>query len=145
MLGECRYGVRNGRRGDEIDATNCGSVRPPNDEPPAAAVSGSAFGQHRLDAAPPQFATMRLRVVGPVPLNSLRPSARTPVPSGHGGNRIDQRQQLRDIVTVGSGDAGHQRNAAGIRVHMMLGSFFPRSVGLGLGEPMKNGGRAERW
>lgn len=35
MLGECRHGVRSGRGGDGIDATNCWSVRPPSDELPS--------------------------------------------------------------------------------------------------------------
>jgi len=96
----------------------------------AAAMSGAAFGQHRLDAALTQFETVRLRVVGSIPLNSLRSSARTPAPSRHGGNRVDQRQQLRDVVSVGSGDARYQRNAAGVREHMVFRALFPAIRGI---------------
>lgn len=46
----------------------------------ATAVSGAAFGQHRLDATLTQFSSVRLRVVGSIALDSLRTSARTPAP-----------------------------------------------------------------
>lgn len=97
----------------------------------AAAVRSAAFGQQWLDAALTQCAAVRLRVVGAVPLNSLRPSARTSAPAGHGGDRVHQWQQLCDVVTIGSGDTRHQRNTAGVRKHMMFRALFPAIRGIG--------------
>ena len=73
--------------------------------PQAAAVRTTAFGQLRRDPAARELVAMRLRVVAAVPLHDLRFPPRRPRPAAQRRQRIDQRQQLRDIVAMG----GRQR------------------------------------
>jgi len=105
--------------------------------PQAAAVWCPTPGQKRKDASVTQLTPVRLRIVGSVPLDTIRTS---PGPSHFArdrGDGIDQRQQLRDVVAIGSRDLDGQGNALGIRDQMMLGARFGsvRGIRAGLGPP----------
>lgn len=90
----------------------------------AAAMRSVALRQNRLDATFSQAATMRLGVVRAVALHALRLAARASWFAAHWGNRFHQRFELRDIVRVGAGQRGGERNAVGVGDQMMLAASF---------------------
>lgn len=96
------------------------------DEPPlfaqTTAVGRAASGQAGADAAPPQFLTVRLRVVAPVAQHLLWTMARAPSSALHFGHSVQKRQQLGDVVSVGAGDAHGQRNARSFAQEVVLGA-----------------------
>ena len=104
--------------------------------PEAAAVRAPALGQVRGDPALRQLIAMRLRVVPAVPLHEPRFAPRGPGAAAQGRQRIDQRQQLCDIVAMGGGQRRDERNPVRVSENMMLrpglaaigrvrSSFFP--------------------
>ncbi len=109
----------------------------PFDDPPeypqSAAVFGTALGQHRRDTASTQFLAMRFRMVSPITLNPLRPMTRSAGLPADRRDRIDQRQQLGHVVTIRGTDLGCQRNAVGVRDHMVFRAFFAAIGGVGAG------------
>lgn len=90
----------------------------------AAAVRRPAPGQARANSACPQGPTVRLGIVGAVGIYRVRAMARTARLAINGRNGIDQRNQLRDVVTVRPGDGRRQWDAAGVGDEMMLGAGF---------------------
>jgi hypothetical protein len=112
----------------------------PFDDPPqdakAAPVRRAAARDHRDDALRVQPVAMRLGVVATVALEDVGAAAGTPAPAADGGERGDQRIELRDVIHVGGGDLRDERDAAGVRDQVMFGtrlaaigwvrsSFFP--------------------
>ena len=89
------------------------------------AMLGITFRQDRFDALLPQHLAMRLRVVGAISLHSARPFAGATPFAADRRNRLDQGQQLRNIVSVRTGHRGRQRNAARVGNQMMLAARFP--------------------
>ena len=67
---------------------------------------------HRLDATPSQFAAALARVIGTVAEELAWPATGPPAPTAHGWDRIDERDQLGDVVTVAAGQRGGERAAA---------------------------------
>jgi len=114
-----------------------GSLDDPTVDTQSTAVLGPTPCQGRRDMALTQLPTVRLRVIGPVPLDTIRAPAGPSDLARDGRNRIDQRQQLRDVVAIGSRDLDRQRNATGIGDQMMLGARLGsiRGIGPGLRPP----------
>jgi len=114
-----------------------GSLNHPAVHAQSAAVLRPTPCQKRHDVPVPQLATVRLGIIGPISLDTIR------TPSGPSDlardrrNRIDQRQQLRDVVAIGSGDLHGQGNALRISDQMVLGARFAsiRGIGAGLRPP----------
>lgn len=77
-----------------------------------------------------QLATVGLRVIGSVPLDTVRTAAGPSPLACDRGNRIDQRQQLRDIVAIGGRDLHGQRNAVGVDDQMVLGARLASICGV---------------
>lgn len=102
-----------------------GTLDDPSVDPQAAAVIGAAAGQDRLDAAGTQLAAVRLRVVGAIALDPLGAVAGSADLASHGRHRIDQFDQLRDIVTVGGRNLGRQRRAMGVSEDVVFRAVFP--------------------
>jgi hypothetical protein len=69
-------------------------------------------GDLRLDVAPPQLAPTFARVVGAVAVQPLRPAPRSAAATAHGRDRIDERDQLGDVVAVTAGERASQRRPA---------------------------------
>ncbi len=69
----------------------------------AAAMFGTALGDHRLDTAIAQRASMSLRVVTAIGVDHTRSLQWVAAQSANRRNRVDQRQQLRDVVDVRAG------------------------------------------
>ncbi len=70
------------------------------------------LGDLRLDATPSEFAATLARVVGTVAEELAWPAAGPPAPTAHGRDRIDERDQLGDVVTVAAGQRDGERAAA---------------------------------
>ena len=79
---------------------------------------------------------MRLRVVASVTLKHARAALGAPGPAAHGGQRGDQRIELRDVVDIGGGYLRDERDASRVGDEMVFGarlaaigwvrsSFFP--------------------
>jgi hypothetical protein len=108
----------------------------PSCAPHATAVVGAPFGQVAVNAAPLEFVAMRLRVVRPVALDQLRFSNRPAGTAAQRRHRIDQREQLGDVVPIGGGQCRDERNPLGVGENVMFrpglaaigrvrSSFFP--------------------
>jgi len=85
------------------------------DDPPgsaqAAAMAGVPLGNHRLDACFNQYPAMGQRIVRTVSQQVIEAVTRRTDTTGDRWHVIHQRQQLRHIVPVGTGQAdcdGHQ-------------------------------------
>src|SRR5487761_2631379 len=88
----------------------------------AAAVFGSASRNLRLDAWRLESRSMRVRIVAAISLDEVRFALRTPRLARDRGNRLDQRQQLGDIVAVGLGQNDRERNAFRVGEDVVLGA-----------------------
>ena len=88
------------------------------------AVWGSAPGELRGDPAARELIPMRLRVVAPVPLHQVGLGDRASRPPTQGRNAVDQRQQLGDIVPVGSRQARDERDAVRVREDVVFAARF---------------------
>lgn len=82
----------------------------------------AASGDHRLDAAPPQQAAVLVEVVAPVGIQVPRPAARPSSQPPDRWNRVEQRQQLGDIVAVAAGDRDGERGSMPVDYQVMLGT-----------------------
>lgn len=91
----------------------------------SAAVFGSAFRQHRTNAYVTQSVAMRLRIVSPVAIKRIKAIARTALPACDSWNRIDHRQQLRNIMAIRTGQLDDNGQALGVGEDMMLRPQFP--------------------
>jgi hypothetical protein len=104
--------------------------------PESAAVGRAALGELRLDSAAMQRVSMRLRIVAPVALNQPRLAYGATRTAAERRNRVDQGQQLGNVVAVGGGQQRRQRDAARLGEKVVLrprltaigwvrSSFFP--------------------
>lgn len=96
------------------------------DDPPGAAqagaMRGATPGDDRLDTALPQqaavldvvVAAVGIRPLGPVPWSAAQPTQTR--------YRVEQGQQLGDVMAVAAGQGGSQRGATGIDDQVALGS-----------------------
>jgi len=113
-----------------------GALDDPATRPEATAVRGATTREDRDDAARPQAVPVRLRVVPAVALQGAGLPARAPRPAAHGGQRVDHRVEVRDVVDVGGRYLRDERDAARIGDEVVFGarlaaigwvrsSFFP--------------------
>jgi hypothetical protein len=93
-------------------------------DPPRAteptAMGRAALGELGVDPAAMQRVAMRLRIVAPVTLNQPRLTHGPTRTAAERRNRVDQRQELSDVVTIGGGQQGRQRDAAGLGENVVL-------------------------
>jgi hypothetical protein len=101
-----------------------------------AAMGRAALGELGLDSAAMQRVAMRLRIVAPVALNQPRLAHGPTRTAAERRYRVDQRQQLGDVVPVGRGQDRGQRYPARVGENVVLrprltaigwvrSSFFP--------------------
>ncbi|KWA77329.1 hypothetical protein WL29_34835 [Burkholderia ubonensis] len=83
----------------------------------AAAVFGAAPGDDRSDAARAKSAAMRVGIVATVGVDDLGLAKRSAASAANRWDSVDQRQQLRDIVTVCAGQDRADRNRNAVRVY----------------------------
>jgi len=105
----------------------------------AATMFGIAFGNDGLDGEGTQQPTMRLGVVATVTLERFGALSGTARFASNRRNGLNQRQQLRHIVGVGSGNYARERDALRVGENVVLAprltaigwvrsSFFPRCM-----------------
>lgn len=87
----------------------------------AAVVLGTALDVHRLDTATAQRSSMSLGVVTAIGVDHTRSLYWVIAQSANRRNRVDQRQQLRDVVDVRSGQDRGEREAVGVGDDVVLG------------------------
>lgn len=92
------------------------------------AIFGTAFGDYRLDTTIAQRASMQLGVVTTIGVNDTRSSQWMAAQSANWWNRVDQRQQLRDVVDIRASQDRGERRAVGIGDDVVLGTGS-RSIG----------------
>jgi len=101
-----------------------------------APIGGAALRQQGGDAPSRQFIAMRLRIIAAVPLNQSRFPYRPADTPAHRWHRVNQGQQLRDVVPIGRCQRRDERNPVRVGENMMLrpgfaaigrvrSSFFP--------------------
>lgn len=88
----------------------------------ARAVFAAATGDGGFDAARPQQPAVLVVVIAAVGKHHVGLATRTTDLAGDwpGVQRVEQRQQLRDIVAVAAGQRDRQRDAAGVDEQVML-------------------------
>lgn len=102
----------------------------------AAAVRRAALGQQRANPPTTEFVPVPLGIVAPIALHDPRPAPRRARTPAEGRNRVDQRQQLRDVMPVRRCQDRDERDAARVCDHVVLAtglaaiggvrsSFFP--------------------
>lgn len=64
---------------------------------------GLAFGDDRCDPARAQLAAVRVGVVAAVGEQGVRSATRSAALASHERDRLEQRQQLGDVIAVGGG------------------------------------------
>ncbi len=101
-----------------------GPLHDPAEGPEAAAVSDVAMSQDRADAALAQLVAVRFRVVGPIPEETVGTATGVAGTTAYRRDRVNQRQELCDVVPVGPGQRYRQRDAVGVGDDVMLA---PRS------------------
>ena len=97
-----------------------GPLDDPAQAPKPRAVLGLAAGDHRLDAPRPQCAAVGVVVVGAVGDERVGAQPRPPDLALDRPDRVDQRQQLGDVVAVAAGQGGGERDAAGVGQKVVL-------------------------
>src|SRR5262249_18528526 len=83
----------------------------------STAMSDVAAGDLRHNAATSQPLPVRIRIVGSVGVHSLWSTPGTSSLATNRRHGIDQRLQLLDVVFVGRGERGRQRDALAIDDH----------------------------
>ena len=80
---------------------------------------------------------MGFGIISPISLNPFGSGARTTMLASDWRDRIDKRNQLRQIMAIGCCDLGRQGDAVGVSDDMMLRAFFAaiRRVGSGVCPP----------
>ncbi|SFU26583.1 hypothetical protein SAMN05192563_105928 [Paraburkholderia aspalathi] len=77
---------------------------------------------HRFDAAFVQSLTMRIGIVTTIGIDDLGSPKWSAARAADRGNRVDERQQLGDVVAVRAGQDGVDGNAIGVYEDVVLGT-----------------------
>ncbi len=100
------------------------ALHDPAIDPQATAMRHEAPTQHRLDLQGTQLLAQGIRIVAPIALHSLGAATWMAAFASHGGNRLDERHQLRHIRDIGPGQALRQREATPIREEVVFAARF---------------------
>ena len=96
-----------------------------------AAVFATASSQMGLNVTATQLGAMRVAVISTIGVKRIRSTTRSTDATTHRRHRLQQRQQLGDIVAIGGGERGGQRRAAGVGQQVMLRAVFAAVHGAG--------------
>src|SRR5262245_6436628 len=88
--------------------------------PQSTAMFGEATPKFRFNAPTSQLPLMGAGTVSAIALNGCRAAARSTGLAGDVRDGVNQRQQLRHVVSVGPRERHGQGNARGVGQHMML-------------------------
>src|SRR5690606_13460329 len=89
-------------------------------EIPDSPVLGAAAGDAGADAFGVNPAAMGVMVVATVGVDDLGTSSGPAASAAHRWDRLDQRDELGDVVTVAAGQADRQRDARALGDHVVL-------------------------
>jgi len=98
--------------------------------PKPTAIFGSTLGKKMKDSPASKLHSVWLTIISPVSKKTIRTLNRPAYFAGDWRNAINQRQQLRDIVTVGTGQPHRKGDAIGICYHMMFRAPFAAICGV---------------
>ena len=101
-----------------------GAFDNPAEDAEAAAVRASRAGDDGQDASGPEAGVAGGRRVGAIALDDAGFLAGASWTAAHGRQGGDQGFELGDIVHVGGGELGDQRNAARVRDEVVLRAFL---------------------
>lgn len=94
------------------------------DDPALRPEAGSVFtlrpGDPRLDATAAQLAAAFARMVGAIAVETPRSAPRTAATTAHGRDRVDERDQLGDVVAVAAGERAGKRRPAATREQVVF-------------------------
>jgi hypothetical protein len=80
----------------------------------------AAAGDHGLDAAAPELTAVLVVVIATVGDRAIWALPGPATPARHRADPIHQRQKLGDVVAVGAGESGRERNAVGVDDQVVL-------------------------
>ena len=103
----------------------------------AAAVFGAAPGDDRSDAALAKSAAMRVGIVATVGVDDLGLAKRSAASAANRRDRVDQRQQLRDIVAVRAAQDRADRYAVRVYEDVVFGPWSCAIGGVWPGLPQR--------
>lgn len=106
------------------------SLHHPSKNAQPAAVPCVSPGDQRRDSETSQLVTVWFRVIPAVGDQDIRPATRTSGFSSDGRDGFDQRDELRDIVRVRSGENHREWNPVTVGDHVMFASVFPSVSGV---------------
>lgn len=114
-----------------------GAFDVPSQDAEPASVFGIASCDKRTDIAFKEFGTVRVGIVGPVRHDDIGFATRSAAFAAYGRNRVDQGNQLGDVMLVGAGNDNGKWNALSVRDDVMLGAGFAsiRGIWAGLSPP----------
>ena len=90
----------------------------------AASVFSPSFSQQGDNSSVTKLSPMWLRVIAPVAKKAVGMLKRSANLACDWRDTVNQRQKLRDVVTVGAGQYHRKRNTIGICYQMMFRAFF---------------------
>jgi hypothetical protein len=115
--------VADGEAAEAMQPRDRALDHPAADAEPAA-MRRPAPCEDRRDAMGPQAITVRLRVIAAVALQGTRLAARPPASASYGGQCLDERVQLRDVVDVGRGYLRDEGDAARVGNEVVFGALL---------------------
>lgn len=122
----------------ESDAQSAKVVQPSNaafDDPArlaqSAAVGFSATGNLSMDTEGVERPAMFVMIVAAIALDDDRLAQQSPLLTSDRRNGLDQRQQLGDVVTVGTGQDDCERDALRFGDEVVLGAGTSAVGGIG--------------
>jgi hypothetical protein len=99
-----------------------GAFDDPSDPAEAGAVLGLAAGNHGTNASLAEESAVLVVVVASVADELVRAAPRSPDPAAHVGHGVEQRDQLRDVVTVAAGQRPGKRRPVRVDEEVVLGA-----------------------
>jgi len=100
------------------------ALRYPTKDPQSTAVFGVAPGQVGFNAAFFQCLAVVLRVVRSISVQLVRAGSGTAGLAGYRRDAVDQWEQLRDIMTIGTRSDDLQRDTVGVSEYVMLAAWL---------------------
>jgi hypothetical protein len=88
----------------------------------ATAMLGAAPRKNGFDIPIAQFLPVHVGVVSAIGVDDFRLFQRTTANTADGWNRVNERQQLRDVIAIGTGQDDRERHPICICSDMMLGA-----------------------
>ena len=109
----------------------------------SGSVLGSTFGDARSDPAGAERLAVSLRVVAAVGEERVRPTAWSSAYATQRRDRLDEREQLRDVWAVGAGEQAGERDTVGVDDQVVLAAGLAPVDGAGTGLVAPKSARSE--